>query len=112
MLRSVLTAAVATAGIVAFSLPLLAQGTGLDGLHDKRREGGRICLADHFHDGSGSGKSRRLAEADAIRAWADFTALEYGEAWGRFSLAASKSMSCSDSGGSWSCQLSARPCRH
>ena len=111
MLRASLAAAVVGVGALAFTLPALAQGAGLDGLHDKRREGGRICLSDHFHDGSGSGSSRRQAEGAAARAWSEFTAWEYGAEWGSFSNAASKSMNCSDSGGSWQCQASARACK-
>ena len=88
-----------------------ARAQGLEGLHDQRREGGRVCMADHFHDGSGSGATKRQAEAAAIRAWAEFTAWEYGGNWGSFNLAASKSVNCSGGGGSINCSVSARPCR-
>ena len=111
MFKAALTAAGAFIGVAALTVPLVAQGMGLDGLHDKRREGGRLCMSDHFHDGSGNGKTRKLAEADAARSWSEFTAWEYGGAWGSFRNAASKSMNCSDGGGAWSCQASARPCR-
>ena len=84
---------------------------GLDGLHDKRREGGRVCMVDHFHVSSGNGATRKQAEASAARAWSEFTAWEYGGTWGSYNNAGSKSMQCSDSGGGWSCQATARPCR-
>jgi hypothetical protein len=111
-MHSRLALAVLAAGMMlGASAPVLAQDSGLVGLHDKRREGGRLCMSDHFHDGAGSGATRKAAEAGAIRNWVEFTAWEYGGAWGSYSNAASKSMRCSNSGGSWSCSTSARPCR-
>lgn len=82
-------------------------------LHDVRREGRNLCLSGHFHSGASSGeKTRKAAEAAAIKSWAEFTAWEYGTDWAYWRKAASKSMSCSDAGGgSWGCQLEARPCK-
>ncbi|HEX7074293.1 MAG TPA: hypothetical protein VF226_09655 [Hyphomicrobiaceae bacterium] len=86
--------------------------TGLASIHEQRREGNRICMSSHFHNGSSSGqKTRKLAEAAAIKDWAGFTAWEYGTIWAHYKLAASKSMNCSEEGGTWRCQLEARPCR-
>ena len=86
--------------------------TGLAGIHEQRREGNRICMSSHFHSGSSSGhKTRKEAEAAAVRDWAGFTAWEYGLAWGSYRLAASKSMNCTQSGRSWGCQVEARPCK-
>jgi hypothetical protein len=103
-------------GLIA--LPLLsatlawANETGFSDMHSQRREGGRTCMDQHFHYGSSSGHaSRRQAEVAAVQDWAGFTAFEYGTAWARYSVAASREMSCEQSGGSWSCNLSARPCR-
>lgn len=79
--------------------------------HESRLEGGRVCYSEHAHYGSGSGNSRQAAERSAIGSWAGFTDFEYGSAWANFSKAAGKRMSCSQSGGSWSCSLEARPCR-
>ena len=62
----------------------VAQETGLAGLHDWVRVGGRTCLLDHFHDGSGSGPTRAAAQRAAIQAWIDFTAWEYGSRWGSY----------------------------
>jgi len=105
----------------AFALAFLAIGadkaaaqgseTGVASIHQWVKAGRKTCMLDHFHDGSGTGANRRQAEQAAISAWAEFTAWEYGDAWGRYSLAASKSMNCSQGSGSWSCSLQARPCR-
>ena len=89
-----------------------AQGMGLDGLHAQARVGNKVCMVDHFHNGASSGKaSRKAAEAEAIDAWAGFTAWEYSSAWGSWRLSESKSMNCGQSGGSWACTIESRPCR-
>jgi hypothetical protein len=89
-----------------------AQEVGLAGLHTWVRAGGKTCMLDHFHDGSGSGATRAQAQAAAVRSWIDFTAWEYGRRWGSFANAVSKRVSCSGAGGSYSCSVSARPCRY
>ena len=109
MIRLIGGPALAAAAWMVWTPVALAQG--LDGLHDQRREGGRVCMSDHFHDGSGTGATKRHAEAAAARAWSEFTAWEYGGNWGGFSYAASKSMQCSGGSGAWNCAASARPCR-
>ena len=89
-----------------------ADQTGLASMHALRRERGRLCMADHWHYGSsGSERSRAAAQRAAIHSWQDFTDLEYGSDWARFSRAASHRLSCSRSGGSWSCNAEGRPCR-
>ena len=96
---------------IGMMAPALADQTGLAAMHSLRREGGRTCMADHFHSGSSSGKrSRAAAEAEAIRSWADFTALEYGSDWARYGKAASRSMRCKRSADGWGCDFEARPC--
>lgn len=88
-----------------------AQESGMSGLHAKVRVGSKLCFADHSHAGNSSGQpSRKAAEIEAIRNWQDFTAWEYGRAWGSYGLAVGKSMSCSG-GSSWGCSIDARPCR-
>ncbi|HEY7645026.1 MAG TPA: hypothetical protein VH858_08315 [Hyphomicrobiales bacterium] len=90
-----------------------ADETGLAGIHAIAYESGRrACMTDHFHDGSGTGKTRKAAEAAARNSWISFTAFEYGSDWASFALAASKTMNCTNSGDSWSCSTAARPCRH
>ncbi len=92
--------------------PAAGQDEGLAGLHDKVRVGAKLCMSDHYHQGSGSSpSSKRAAEIAAGRAWSDFTALEYGNAWGSWTMAVGKTSDCGQSAGSWSCSVSARPCR-
>jgi len=103
---------VATAATCVDVAAARADETGLASMHAWRRERGRICMSDHWHYGSsGTQRSRRTARRAAIRSWQDFTDLEYGSSWARWSRAASKRMGCSRSGGSWSCDVEARPCR-
>lgn len=106
-------AAATCAFVVASCTLAAAQETGLaESLHTSRSEGGKVCLADHFHYGSSKSQpSRKAAEADAISAWASFTDFEYGASWADFRLAGSRGMKCSESGGSWSCDVEARPCK-
>ena len=105
------------AGALALGLMLacgnaaVAQETGLAGMHSWTRSGGRVCLLDHYHDGSGSGPTRAAAMRAAMAAWSDFTAFEYGGRWASYGAAASKRMSCSGGRGNYSCSTSARPCR-
>lgn len=100
--------AVLISGLLA-AAPGSAQA--LDWLHAQRFEGGRVCMVDHFHDGSSFAQpSRAAAERAAIANWVSFTAGEYGGAWGSWRLAASRGINCSNSGG-WSCSVTARPCR-
>lgn len=92
--------------------PALADDNGIAGsIHDLRREKGRLCQDGHYHTVSGSGSSKKAALADAIASWSSFTTFEYGTDWGRFSKAASKSMSCSPGSGTWNCTVEARPCK-
>lgn len=93
--------------------PVMAHETGLaQALHSVRREGGKICLADHFHYGSSYGlPSKKAAEVAAINDWAGFTAFEYGTSWGHFRKAASKKVNCTQSASGWGCSLEARPCK-
>jgi hypothetical protein len=98
--------------LAASTLTAAAQDGGLTDLHSKVRVGNKLCFADHYHYGTSGGlASKKAAEAEAIRSWAGFVAWEYGDAWASIKLAVSKNMSCSNSAGSWSCNLEARPCR-
>jgi len=110
--RSIL---LATAGVLMLGVTSAsAQGLGLAGIHEWVRVGSKTCMKDHFHNGSSSAMpTRKAAEIEAMRSWQDFTAWEYGRAWGSFRMAESKSVSCSGKNAdrSWSCQVSARPCR-
>jgi hypothetical protein len=88
-----------------------AQETGVASIHQWMKVGRKTCMVDHFHDGSGNGPSRKQAETAAIRAWSEFTAWEYGTPWGRYAIAESKKMDCSQGGMGWNCAVQARPCR-
>jgi hypothetical protein len=91
--------------------PRWTRETGIAKIHAWVKVGRKTCMLDHFHDGSGKGPARAQAERVAIRSWAEFTAWEYGESWGRYSVAASKKMTCSPMAVGWSCAVEARPCR-
>jgi hypothetical protein len=91
--------------------PAAAEETGVASIHPWVRMGHRTCLEGHFHDGSGSGPTRGLAQREAIRAWINFTAWEYGSSWGSYGLAVHKRMGCSGGRGNWYCSTEAIPCR-
>ena len=102
----------AATAVASSAIPASAQDGGLAAMHSLRREGGRLCMSDHWHYGSsGSQGSKAAAQRAAIASWQDFTDLEYGRAWARFSRAASKKIGCSRSGSGWNCDAEARPCR-
>ena len=102
----------ASNGLV-FTPTARADSTGLENIHTLVRTGNRLCMAGHFHYGSGhSQKSKALALADAKRKWADFVIAEYGTDWGRFSLAAARGGHCRrDDVGGYACTVSASPCK-
>jgi hypothetical protein len=103
-------------GILALSVvphsAAAQDGMGLAGMHAWLKGAGKTCMADHFHDGQGTGSTKAQAQAAAVRAWADFTAWEYGRRWANWQLSAGKSANCSGSNGSISCNVSSRPCTH
>lgn len=104
----------ATAVLLSAPLaPASADDTGVaQVLHDLKREGKRTCMVTHSHSGSSAGEaSRKAAEIAAVKAWAGFTAWEYGTDWAQWTKAAGKQMSCTQSGASWGCSVDARPCR-
>src|SRR5262245_11314617 len=89
-----------------------ADDTGMaTSLHSVRREGGRPCLVDHWHSGSGDGSTKARAQSAAIRSWSGFTNFEYGSDWARYGLAASKSIRYTKSDSGWSAYIEARACR-
>ena len=105
-------AAAACVFMLGAALPAQAEETGVAGIHTWTKVGGKTCLLDHFHDGHGNGASKAKATSAAVSAWVGFTAWEYGSSWARWNLAVSKTTNCTaNGGGSWSCNVSARPCR-
>ena len=99
--------------IVGTASAVKADDSGLASIHAWKNEPGRrVCMSDHFHDGSGTGKTRKEAEAAARSSWMSFTIFEYGTDWGSYTLAASQKMECGNtSGQGWSCATSARACK-
>lgn len=111
--KAVLGLLVAVMATASIEIPTSnAAETGLASMHALRREGGRLCMSDHWHYGSsGAQATRAAAQRAAIRSWQDFTDLEYGSSWARFGRGASRRMGCSRSSAGWSCDAEARPCR-
>lgn len=111
--RTLLFVGVHIFAFVLLALTAFAQQDGaMVALHDLRVERGRLCMSDHFHVGVSQGAAnKKIAEREALENWAGFTGWEYGDHWGVPKLAGSPSMKCSSSGGAWSCEYLARPCR-
>jgi hypothetical protein len=104
--------AAATVAMSIWASATWADDTGVASIHALRREGGRICMVDHWHFGSsGAQRSQGVAQRTAIRAWQEFTDFEYGSDWARFSRAAAKRVRCSRRSAGWYCDVEARPCR-
>lgn len=103
--------ATASAAVLLLSSPMPTQAGRLEFLHDKVLIGGHVCMKDHTHLGKGGDANQAIALTKAARDWSDFTAFEYGEAWGNFAIAANKSMSCGQLRDAWMCEVVAVPCR-
>jgi hypothetical protein len=97
--------------IAAVAAPAAADQTGFAAMHNMARVGGKMCMTDHYHYGSGQGANKKAAERAAIGSWQSFTDFEYGSDWARFSKAVGKRISCSQSSSGVDCQVEARPCR-
>ncbi len=93
------------------ALVVIADDTGFASSHTLRKEGGRLCMADHAHTGSGTAASKDAAKAAAIRAWADFTNQEYGSDWARFGRAAGAATRYTKEEKGWTATVDARPCK-
>ncbi|MEO8420731.1 MAG: hypothetical protein ABI457_06010 [Hyphomicrobium sp.] len=110
--KTMLGLVLAAVAVVSFAIPASAQDSGLASMHAMRREGGKLCMADHWHYGSsGTSSTKAAAQRGAVSSWQDFTDLEYGRTWARFSRAASKKIGCSRNSAGWTCDAEARPCR-
>jgi hypothetical protein len=111
MSTRLIVAGAALLSVFGMPLPVHAQETGLAAIHAWVPVGRKTCMATHFHDGSGTGKTQKAAEREAIGVWESFTAWEYGPAWGRYALSESKKTTCSkDTQSVFTCQVTSRPC--
>ena len=98
-------------GFAASLTSASADQTGFASMHNQARVGGKMCMTDHYHYGSGDGATKAAAQRAAIGSWQSFTDFEYGSDWARFSRAASKSMKCGGGSSGVDCQIEARPCK-
>ena len=103
--------ALAVAVSVSSGSSVRADDTGFASSHTLRKEGGRLCMADHAHTGSGTAATKPGAQAAAIRAWADFTNLEYGSDWARYGRAAGHVVRYTKEEKGWTATVDARPCK-
>ena len=55
--KSLLALLLAATAVASSAIPAGAQDTGLAGMHSLRREGGKLCMSDHWHYGSSGGSS-------------------------------------------------------
>lgn len=106
-----ISTALAVLGLPLGVIAAMADDTGFASSHTLRKEGGRLCMADHAHTGSGTAASKVAARAAAIRAWADFTNLEYGSDWARFGKAAGAVTRYTKEEKGWTATVDARPCK-
>jgi hypothetical protein len=88
-----------------------ADDTGFASSHTLRKEGGKLCMADHAHSGSGTAATKPAAKVAAIRAWAEFTSFEYGSDWARYSRAAGHVVRYTKEEKGWTATVDARPCK-
>jgi len=101
---------------IAISLLLFASPSSaqeLPDLHEQHKERGLVCMVDHYHYGSSSGKaSKAEAVRAAIQSWVDFVNFEYGSGWTSWNRSGTKSVNCTNGGsGNWGCDVNSRPCR-
>ena len=98
-------------GTGLLSAAALADDTGFAYSHDLHKEGGKTCMVDHIHQGSGEGATKPAAQAAAVRSWVDFTNFEYGSDWARWSKAVGKTTSYTKAESGWSATIEARACK-
>jgi len=110
MKGTALTAAL-MAGVFAMTISARADDTGFASSHNLAKQGGRLCMTDHAHTGTGIGPTKPAARAAAIREWASFTNFEYGSDWASFSAAGGVTTSYTKEASGWSATVDARPCK-
>lgn len=113
MLRSRHTLFAATS-LLLLALPTgasFADDTGFASMHSMTKSGGRSCFTDHFHAGSGSGKTKKAAFNAALKDWWSYTAGEYGSDWAHWRKSASKGIKYTKTETGWSATIESRPCK-
>lgn len=88
-----------------------ADDTGMASMHDWQKVGRKTCMKEHYHTGSGEGRTKRDARRAAVVDWENFTAFEYGSDWARFKSAASRGIRYEKGPKGWTASVEARPCR-
>lgn len=79
--------------------------------HATRREGGKLCVLNHMHGGSGTAGTQSVALIGAIKVYVTTTTDEYGSDWASWSKGGSKRISYTKSGDTWEARVEARPCK-
>jgi hypothetical protein len=111
MNRAIMTVAT-LAAFAAASIPAIADDTGAATMHDLRKEGGRSCMVDHIHAGTGEGKTKATATSAAIKEWYAYTAGEYGSDWASWGKSAGKKITYAKADAGWSSTVESRPCKY
>ncbi|MEQ1716805.1 MAG: hypothetical protein ABL907_12600 [Hyphomicrobium sp.] len=102
--------AAAIAVMAAFA-PANADDSGLATSHTLRKEGGKLCMADHFHSGSGDGLTKPAARVQAAKSWSSFVDFEYGSDWARSGRAAGVTFKYTKAEKGWTATMEGRPCK-
>jgi hypothetical protein len=109
--RSYAIAGLTGIGLILLVNPVIADETGFASSHDLAKQGGRLCMTDHAHAGSGAGSTKSAARAAAIRSWADFTNMEYGSSWASYSASGGQKVGYTKESSGWSATVEGRPCK-
>lgn len=104
-------AAASAALLIAAATVARADETGLAASHDWMKVNGKTCFDGHEHTGHGDGATKEAARKAAIVAWADFTNMEYGTTWARFSLSHNAKTRYTKAEQGWSATVDATPCK-
>ena len=86
---------------------------GLAGLHSWVRVGGRTCMLDHFHDGSGSGSTVAAGAAGRHPGLDRLHGLGVRQPLGQLRrVHQQENVVLGRARGNYSCSVSSRPCRY
>jgi hypothetical protein len=103
---------VAAAFVVGISnLPATADETGIASIHAWENVGRLTCIKGHWHYGTATASTRKVAAKKAILNWINFTAFDYGSDWMSYRRAKSKALKCERVGTGWACSAEGRACK-